>query len=442
MGATSTVAQRMVLDDLTLGDVELALLGLLPGGHLLGGAVGAGPPVSRAAVLLPRGAGDVAHHPAEVLLVDEESTPLATLVAHELVPGEDGSSLSRGHLRRERTRESGAGGPRLDEATLSADWDLVVVLSRPLTTDELPTERLGRVLVLVPDSRHSTDGIPTAVLLDVARHLAPSLGAEVVVRTAPLRWRDPSSDVALCDLLAERLGAPVDLRHPSPDVDPRAVAWLGVRAALESAVDDAPLGGVADGVDRALRRWRPPRPRRGVVVMFTGLSGSGKSTLARSVRDAVLATSTRTVSLLDGDVVRGLLSSGLGFDRAGREQNIRRIGFVATEAARHGGFVLCAPIAPYRSTREEVRAMVAEVGEFVLVHVNTPLETCEARDLKGLYAAARAGRISEFTGVSDPYESPDDADLVVDTSVTPAADASALVMSHLRARGWLSGGVS
>ncbi|MEO7269249.1 MAG: adenylyl-sulfate kinase [Knoellia sp.] len=441
MSTTSTVGPRVVLDDVTLGDVELALLGALPVDHVLGGAVHGDSPVPGATVLLPHGMDDTGHTPAELVLVDEESTPLATFVVQEAVRGEGGQGLLRGLLRRERARESGAGGPRLDEAAFVADWDLVVILSRPLTTDELPSGDRGRVLLLVPDSSHSTGGIPTALLLDMARHLAPSLGAEVTVRTAPLRWRDARSDRALVSLLAARLGAPVDLRHPSPDVDPRAVVWHQVRAALDSAVHDDPLDLVPDCVDQALRRWRPPRPRRGVVVMFTGLSGSGKSTLARAVRDALLETSSRTVSLLDGDVVRGLLSSGLGFDRAGREQNIRRIGFVAAEVARHGGLVLCAPIAPYRSTRAEVRAMVREVGDFILVHVSTPLEMCEARDFKGLYAAARAGRISEFTGVSGPYEEPDDADLVIDTSVTPVVDASALVVAHLRDRGWLSGAI-
>lgn len=437
MTTAPTVGTRVVLDDLTLGDVELSLLGVFPHDHLLGGPVRTGRPTSGASVMFPLAAGDDVGASPHLALVDEESTPLATLVVAENSSDDAGHGLYRGHLRRERVRESGPGGPRLDDKTLAAGWDLVVILSRPLTTEELPANRGARVLVLVPDSRHSTDGIPTATLSEVARELAPSLGAHVEIRTAPLRWRDPASDVNLCDLLADRLGAPVDLRHPRTDVDPRAAAWQAARTALESAVDDAPLHDLPTGVDRALRRWRPPRPQRGVVIMFTGLSGSGKSTVARSVRDAILATSTRTVSLLDGDVVRGLLSSGLGFDRSGREQNIRRIGFVATEAARHGGLVLCAPIAPYRSTRAEVRSMVQEVGDFVLVHVNTPLQTCEARDLKGLYAAARAGRITEFTGVSDPYESPDDADLAVDTSTTSIADATSLVMAHLRARGSL-----
>ena len=152
-------------------------------------------------------------------------------------------------------------------------------------------------------------------------------------------------------------------------------------------------------------------------MFCTGLSGSGKSTLARDLRDALLERGDRTVSLLDGDLVRRLLSAGLTFSREDRDLNIARIGFVATEVARHGGIAICAPIAPYAAARAGVRRMVSEVGDFVLVHVSTPLEVCEARDRKGLYAQARAGVIGSFTGISDPYEEPDDADLVIDTSV-------------------------
>ncbi|MGH8882653.1 MAG: adenylyl-sulfate kinase, partial [Stackebrandtia sp.] len=166
-----------------------------------------------------------------------------------------------------------------------------------------------------------------------------------------------------------------------------------------------------------LKRARPPRRKRGVVVFFTGLSGSGKSTIARGAYDALLETGERTVSLFDGDVVRRLLSARLGFSPQDRELNIRRIGFVAAEVAHHHGVALCCPIAPYASGREAARRMAAEAGaDFVLIHVNTPLEVCEERDRKGLYAKARNGIIEEFTGVSAPYEEPTDADLTVNTT--------------------------
>jgi sulfate adenylyltransferase len=173
-------------------------------------------------------------------------------------------------------------------------------------------------------------------------------------------------------------------------------------------------------------------------VFFTGLSGSGKSTLARDLRDALLERGDRTVSLLDGDLVRRLLSAGLTFSREDRDLNIARIGYVATEVARHGGIAICAPIAPYAAARAGVRSMVSEVGDFVLVHVSTPLAVCEARDRKGLYAKARAGLIGSFTGISDPYEEPADADLVLDTSVVSRRDAVAAVLAMLTRGGWLA----
>lgn len=181
-----------------------------------------------------------------------------------------------------------------------------------------------------------------------------------------------------------------------------------------------------------------PPHRRGVVVFFTGLSGSGKSTIARGLRDALLELGTRTVTYLDGDVVRHLLSKGLTFSKTDRDLNIRRIGFVAAEAARHGGLAICAPIAPYATTREEVRGLVESVGaDFLLVHVSTPLEECERRDRKGLYAKARAGEIPEFTGISDPYEEPEDADLVIDTTHISIGAAVSRVLDTLRSGGWV-----
>nr|WP_241729015.1 adenylyl-sulfate kinase [Nocardioides zeae] len=169
---------------------------------------------------------------------------------------------------------------------------------------------------------------------------------------------------------------------------------------------------------------------RGVVVFFTGLSGSGKSTLARALVDEVLETTDRTVTSLDGDVVRRNLSAGLTFSPADRETNIRRIGWVAAEIARHGGVAVCSPIAPYDATRREVRRTVEEAGgRFVLVHVATPVEECERRDRKGLYAKARAGEISDFTGISAPYEVPDDADVVVDTTGLTVEAALAPVLA-------------
>ncbi len=153
------------------------------------------------------------------------------------------------------------------------------------------------------------------------------------------------------------------------------------------------------------------------MLFFTGLSGSGKSTVAQAVIDALLEAGERTVTSLDGDVVRRNLSAGLTFSREDRETNIRRIGWVAAEISRHGGVAVCSPIAPFDATRQDVRAMTdAAGGAFFLVHVATPLEECERRDRKGLYAKARRGEIPDFTGISSPYEEPADADLRIDTT--------------------------
>ncbi len=209
---------------------------------------------------------------------------------------------------------------------------------------------------------------------------------------------------------------------------------------LEDLLDrgeDVPAWYAPPGVTAELRRARPPRRERGVVVFFTGLSGSGKSTIARALRDALAERGDRTVSLLDGDLVRQLLSAGLTFSRADRDLNIARIGYVATEVARHGGIAICAPIAPYEAARAQVRRMVSEVGDFLLVHVATPVAVCEARDRKGLYAKARAGLIDHFTGISDPYEEPRNADLTIDTSVTSRQEAVQAVLGLLTSGGWL-----
>lgn len=175
----------------------------------------------------------------------------------------------------------------------------------------------------------------------------------------------------------------------------------------------------------------------GFAILLTGLSGSGKSTLANELRDC-LTGAGRSVTVLDGDHVRALLSSELGFSRADRDMNIRRIGFVATEVVRHGGIAVCAAIAPYGAAREELRAMVEAVGGFVLVHMTTPLTVCEQRDRKGLYARARSGQIDHVTGVSDPYEPPLDAAVTVDATTTTASEAAERILTYLRARGLLT----
>src|SRR4051794_17554211 len=171
-------------------------------------------------------------------------------------------------------------------------------------------------------------------------------------------------------------------------------------------------------------------PRRGVTVFLTGLSGAGKSTIADALI-ASLESEGRPVTVLDGDVVRTHLSSELTFSREDRDLNIRRIGFVAGEVVKHGGTVVVAAIAPFEQAREEARTLVEKHGRFVLVHLSTPLEVVEQRDVKGLYARARAGEIPQFTGISDPYEPPARAELTIDTSVTPVVESVARIRAAM-----------
>jgi len=179
---------------------------------------------------------------------------------------------------------------------------------------------------------------------------------------------------------------------------------------------------------------RPPRHRQGVCIWFTGLSGAGKSTTAE-VLTALLLERGRQVTVLDGDVVRTHLSKGLGFSKEDRDTNVRRIGFVASEIARHGGVVLCAAVSPYRSTRNDVRNMVGS-DHFVEVFVDTPLEVCEQRDTKGLYAQARRGEITGFTGVDDPYEPPERAEITLDTIDAIPEENALKILKHLEGRGF------
>src|SRR5437763_8239593 len=190
-------------------------------------------------------------------------------------------------------------------------------------------------------------------------------------------------------------------------------------------------------VVQELRRSYPPRHKQGVTIFFTGLSGSGKSTIANVLRTKFLEMGGRPVTLLDGDLVRKNLSSELGFSKEHRDINIRRIGYVASEITKNGGIAICAPIAPYDAVRKEVRSMIEPAGGFILVHVATPIEICEQRDRKGLYAKARAGIIPEFTGVSDPYEVPADADVTIDTESTTPGEAAQQILLHLEHEGYI-----
>ncbi|MFH5824405.1 adenylyl-sulfate kinase [Georgenia sp. AZ-5] len=336
-----------------------------------------------------------------LLLTDPQGTPLAqlrpTATAHE-----DGEVWLAGQAARERRAEHGPARRRRITAPVPSEHErpaLVAIFHAEPTGPQVselsahPGVRNGRVLVvLVALAGSPEEQRAPAVLATLDASMTHLPDAEVRLLVVPAEAAAPTVLKHVLTRLAH--GAQV-LTFPTPSATPHGAAT------------------------------------EGTVVLLTGLSGSGKSTLARAVSDELRTKTDRCVTLLDGDEVRLMLSSGLGFSPADRELNVRRIGWVAALAARHGGIALCAPIAPYDAVRQEVRAMAEEAGRFLLVHVATPLEECERRDRKGLYAQARAGLIPAFTGVSDPYEEPGDADLVIDTSVTTAKDGARLVTERV-----------
>lgn len=223
-------------------------------------------------------------------------------------------------------------------------------------------------------------------------------------------------------------------------LQPIRVAHGGAREEVERLTRQGqalPDGLTFPAVAKELRFLHPPRHQQGLTVFFTGFSGSGKSTVANVLMAKLLERGGRHITLLDGDLVRKNLSSELSFSKAHRNLNIQRIGFVASLVTKSGGIAICAPIAPYDHVRQQVRELVEAHGGFVLVHISTPIEACEARDRKGLYAKARAGIIKEFTGISDPYEVPEDAELSIDTTTVSAEAAAQHVIDYLESEGWV-----
>jgi sulfate adenylyltransferase len=434
--------------------------------------------------------------PLAVLDISERSPALPSLLAQpgrrgrharltELGPADDGvTGLVRLSGRVIQCREPEHGPfrqlrrtPAQVRAELGEDPVLAFVTRRPLNARQIGQLRhvagqLRARLLLLPLVTGTADVVvrPEALVRTVraaTRHLPP--GTLVVPLALAARDVGAQREIALRALVAAAYGA-THLFTDEPEAPAVATAipvmsagdWAYDRAAevwrplalIEPGTEraDLAMGELEDLLDRGeevpawftppavaaeLRRARPPRSERGLVVFLTGLSGSGKSTIARGLRDALSERGDRSVSLLDGDLVRELLSAGLTFSRADRDLNIARIGFVATEVARHGGIAVCAPIAPYAEARARVRNMVREVGDFLLVHVATPVQVCEARDRKGLYAKARAGVIGNFTGVSDPYEEPTDAELTIDTSAMSRQQSVDAVLRLLTTGGWL-----
>lgn len=216
----------------------------------------------------------------------------------------------------------------------------------------------------------------------------------------------------------------------------KSLSGTELRSLLRSGLDIPDWFTFPEVIDE-LRKAYPPRHKQGFTVFLTGLSGSGKSTIAKVLFSTFHEMGDRPVTLLDGDIVRTYLSSELGFSKEHRDINVRRIGFVASEITKNRGIAICAPIAPYSLTRRQIREMIEQYGGFIEVHVATPLEECERRDRKGIYAKARAGLIKGFTGIDDPYEIPEEPDVRIDTTDMSPTESAQEVLLELQVQGYL-----
>jgi sulfate adenylyltransferase len=394
----------------TLELVELVLDGALPPGYL-GSPQALGLTDEATATVLDGGG---------LVLEDAEGTPVAAYLPHEDPALVALRPFTHGPLRRDRrtpdqVRNEAPGSRRLGVIVVGP-----ISASEVGTIEELALEHSASPLWLVVAGAGRSGELPPGSLLRAVRTVqeesrSRGLPAAQVVPVAVPHQPDPEADRALLQCVARGYGAD----------------WVHL---AEIVTDEEPHPAFA----RELAREHHPTHARGVTTFFTGLSGSGKSTIAKAFAERVAEDSSRTVSLLDGDEVRRLLSSGLTFSREDRDLNIRRIGYVAAEVTRHGGVAVCAPIAPFDAARREARARVEGVGDFILVHVSTPLAECERRDRKGLYAKARRGEIPDFTGISSPYEIPTDAELTIDTTGRAIDECVDEVWDLLASRGYLA----
>lgn len=414
-----------------------------------------------------------------LILTDTEGAPVAAVDVMDSWPTRDGMSGVGGPVR--AMGES----PRWAFKTLRRTPQQVreqlppgrvvgVVADQPLHRPQLAqivhaTRTLqAHLVVMIPTAGPPVAGLSSEALVRCVLAADDRLPTATVV-TVPLRRRANEIHDALIrarvaqsygvtHLLAggptlsgggPRVLVPRELAYDSRDGQWRGrddIPPRNQRAALTATeIDDLldrgfplPEWHTPPAVAKELARARPPRRHRGVVLFFTGLSGSGKSTIARGVAASLRETGERSVTILDGDIVRRNLSAGLGFSRADRDRNIQRVGWVAAEIAKHRGMAICCPIAPYAAPRTEARAAALAAGAgFLLVWVATPLAVCEQRDRKGLYAKARAGELTGMTGVDDPYEEPADAELVVDTTKLSIDEAVGTVLGYLEEHGWI-----
>lgn len=334
-------------------------------------------------------------------LTDPDNTPLAALILSDTRECDDKTTWVAGRLRALKAAEHPpARAVRLVVPVDLHDHAVALFSGQVLASDVLRAARAadGRPLALIGVAAQDASGSDVAVM-DELRHCAAQIpNARAWYLAAPAVGQDATADEVL-ELSLRSLGVvdPFDFRHLSAQTD------------------------------------------HGAVLLFTGLSGAGKSTVARAVVEAITAQNLRRTVLLDGDDVRQELSAGLGYGREDRERNLTRIAWVAARVAEVGGLAVCAPIAPFASARQAMRERVEPKSPFLVIHVATPLAVAEARDRKGLYAKARAGLIPDFTGIDSPYEEPEDADLVIDTSRTGVGECVDAVLAMLRDRGIVAG---
>lgn len=414
-----------------------------------------------------------------IVLTDPEGAPVAALEVSDAWPVADrrygiGGTVRRmgdgGHGPFQRLRRT----PEEVRALLPPGRVLGVVADRPLHRPQLAqiahaARTLGaHLLIMIPVSGAGPDGLPPEALVRAVFAARDRMPPATIVAVPLLTRGDEMRDALLRARVAGSYGVthmlstgetlsggnlrvlvPRELAYDNrdgqwrwrDDIPPRNRRLAMTPAEVDDLLDRGfplPEWHTPPAVAKELVRARPPRRHRGLVVFFTGYSGSGKSTIARGLADSLRETGERTITLLDGDVVRRELSAGLGFSKADRDANVRRIGWVSAEVGRHRGMAVACPIAPYENARAAVRAMAVEAGAgFVLVHVNTPLEVCEQRDRKGLYARARAGQLRGMTGIDDPYEEPADAELTIDTTTITVPEAIEMVAAYLIDSGWV-----
>ena len=414
-----------------------------------------------------------------VVITDPEGAPVAAIEVTDTWPTKDGHAAVGGAVRRmgdgghgpfQRLRRT----PEEVKALLPPGCVLGVIADRPLHRPQLAQiahaarTLAAHLLIFIPVTGPGPEGLPPESLVRAIFAARDRMPPATIVAVPLVARGDEMRDALLRARVAQSYGVthvlstgemlsggglrvlvPRELAYDNrdgqwrwrDDIPPRNRRLAMTIAEINDTLDRGfplPEWHTPPAVAKEMARMRPARRFRGLVVFFTGFSGSGKSTVARGLADRLREDGERTITLLDGDVVRRELSAGLGFSKADRDRNVRRIGWVAAEVGRHHGMAIACPIAPYESARAASRRSAMEAGAgFVLVHVNTPLEVCEQRDRKGLYARARAGQLRGLTGVDDPYEVPANAELTIDTTTITVPEAIDTVLGYLIENGWV-----